>query len=93
MVIPLKLLSPSEVILCLQLVLVVVLSAIFNSTFHVGSIASNEISVVGGGTLSSVMISFSNFKYIYSNFTSEKGHSWDMKLTVSQSHTWFVLVK
>ena len=50
-----------------------ILSAIFNSAFLVGSTYSNEIVVVEGGALRSVMISFTAcLKKI--NFTYVKGY-------------------
>ena len=66
---------------------------IFNSSFLVGSTASNKISVVEVGAMRSVMISFADCFKKSTNFTSGKGYSWGIKVTVSQSHTWFVCGK
>ena len=56
-------------------------SAILNSAFLVGYLASNKISVVEGVTLRSAMISFSAC-FLNSNFTSGKGYSWGMNVSV-----------
>ena len=63
MVILLKIISPSEVILCLKVVPVVLVvqvffmvSSIFNSAFLIGYPDSNEFAIVEGGTLRSVII-------------------------------------
>ena len=68
-------------------------SAIFNCEFIVGYPTSNEFFVVKGGSLRSVLILFYACLKKSSNFTSRKGYSWGIRVTVSQSRTWFVLGK
>ena len=67
--------------------------SILNSAFLVGFPASNEISIVEGIALRSVIISFPACFFKSSNFNYGKLYSWGMKVTVSQLCTWFFLVK
>ena len=62
---------------CLSLFMV---TEIFNGAFLVGCPASNEISVVEGGALRSVMISSSACLLKSSNFNYIEGYSWGTKL-------------